>query len=92
MYRAVWQELHEDGHCALASVRRCRENRSRPEEGPALVRATHEALEEYGKNNKKISQEAVLSILSLQDPGALADAVMPHLKVDYRKKIGRAHV
>lgn len=86
MYRAVWQELHEDGHCALASVRRCRENRSRPEEGPALVRATHEALEEYGKNNKKISQEAVLSILSLQDPGALADAVMPHLKVDYRKK------
>lgn len=86
MYRAVWQQLHEDGHCALASVGRCRESRSRPEEGPALVRATHEALEEYGKNNKKISQEAVLSILSLQDPGALADAVMPHLKVDYRKK------
>lgn len=50
------------------------------------MRAVHEALEEYGKNNKKISQEAVLSILALQEIGPLADAIIPHLKVDYRKK------
>ncbi|MCQ4925896.1 hypothetical protein NE686_22640, partial [Tissierella carlieri] len=67
-------------------VRRRAEKQSRPEEREALVRAVHEALEEYGKNNKKISQEAVLSILALQEIGPLADAIIPHLKVDYRKK------
>uniref|UniRef100_UPI0026126661 endopeptidase La n=1 Tax=uncultured Desulfovibrio sp. TaxID=167968 RepID=UPI0026126661 len=28
----------------------------------------------------------VLSILALREPGPLADAILPHLKVDYRKK------
>lgn len=55
-------------------------------ESEALVRATHEALEEYTKNNKKITQEASAAISGLRDPGRLADAVMPHLKVDYREK------
>ena len=71
---------------AMVGVRRRAEKQSRPEEREALVRAVHEALEEYGKNNKKISQEAVLSILALQEIGPLADAIIPHLKVDYRKK------
>ena len=52
----------------------------------AMVRATHEALEEYGKINKKLAQETLLAISALNQPGRLADAVMPHLKVDYRRK------
>jgi ATP-dependent Lon protease len=55
-------------------------------ESEALVRATHESLEEYGKINKKIAAETIMAISSLTDPGRLADAVMPHLKVDYIKK------
>ncbi|MGV7004732.1 endopeptidase La [Desulfovibrio sp. QI0442] len=86
VYRATWENLHEDEQCAMVGVRRRAEKQSRPEEREALVRAVHEALEEYGKNNKKISQEAVLSILALQEIGPLADAIIPHLKVDYRKK------
>ena len=84
LYRAVWQDLREADQCLLAGVRRLEESQSRPEEKEALVRAAHESLEEYGKNNKKISQEAVLSILALHEPGPLADAILPHLKVEYR--------
>ena len=74
LYRAAWQDLREADQCLLAGVRRLEESQSRPEEKEALVRAAHESLEEYGKNNKKISQEAVLSILALHEPGPLADA------------------
>lgn len=86
LYRASWQELRERGQYSVAFVRRLAESQSRPEEKEALVRAVHEALEEYGKNNKKIAQEAILAMTALQEPGPLADAVMPQLKVDYRKK------
>ncbi len=86
LYRAAWQELRERGQYSVAFVRRLAESQSRPEEKEALVRAVHEALEEYGKNNKKLSQEAILAMMALQEPGSLADAVMPQLKVDYRKK------
>ncbi|MFO7817712.1 MAG: LON peptidase substrate-binding domain-containing protein, partial [Desulfovibrionales bacterium] len=52
----------------------------------ALMRATREAVERFGKINSKISKETVLSLTSLTDPGQLADSVLPHLKVDFRKK------
>ncbi len=55
-------------------------------EASALVRATHEALEEYSKINKKVSQETLLTLTALPTAGRLADAVMPLLKVDYHKK------
>ncbi len=55
-------------------------------ESEALVRAVHQALDEYGKINTRIAKETVLSILSLTSPGAIADAVMPHLKVDFQDK------
>ena len=85
MHRASWRAI-SGGSSPLARVEGLPETESRPEEREALVRAVHESLEEYGKGNKKISQEAVLAILAQRDPGALADAVLPHLKVDYRKK------
>ncbi len=52
----------------------------------ALVRTTHEALKEYGKVNKKVAPETIMAVSSLSHPGRLADAIMPHLKVDYLKK------
>ncbi len=86
LHRARWSDLRTAEHSAVVRVYALQESESRPDEREALTRATHEALEEYGKSNKKISQEAVLSILALHDPGPLADAIVPHLKVDYRKK------
>ena len=85
--RARWTYLEEDGAaCLTARVEDVPWHESRQEERPALLRAVHEALEEYGKNNRKLSQDALLSMLALEDPGALADAVLPHLKVDYLRK------
>ena len=85
--RARWTSLEEDGAaCLTARVEDVPWHESRQEERPALLRAVHEALEEYGKNNRKLSQDALLSMLALEDPGALADAVLPHLKVDYLRK------
>ena len=55
-------------------------------EGEALVRATHEAIEEYGRINGKIARETILSISTIHQPGPLADALMPHLKIDFKKK------
>ncbi len=55
-------------------------------ETEALVRATKESLEEYSKANTKIAKESVQSIQNMEDPGAIADAIMPHLKVDFNEK------
>lgn len=87
MYRASWRDLRDAGEYSSIFVDKLFETASRPEETEALMRATRATLEEYGKNNSaRISQEALLSITALKDPGALADAIMPHLKVDFRKK------
>jgi ATP-dependent Lon protease len=55
-------------------------------ESEALVRAVHQSLDEYGKVNTRMAKETILSILGLDSPGAIADAVMPHLKVDFQDK------
>ncbi len=55
-------------------------------ESEALIRAIHQSLEEYSKINNRMARETIVSILSLNKPGALADAVMPHLKVEFQDK------
>ncbi|MGE4558450.1 MAG: endopeptidase La [Desulfovibrionaceae bacterium] len=55
-------------------------------ESAALVRAVHEALENFAKVNKKLAPETVLAISTLIRPGKLADAIMPHLKVEFPRK------
>ena len=55
-------------------------------EAEALVRTSHEAMEHYGRINKKLAPETILAINAQTAPGRLADAIMPHLKVDYIKK------
>lgn len=55
-------------------------------ESKALVRAAHEALDEFGKVNKKVAPEAILAMSTLKEPGQLADQIMPHLKIDFARK------
>lgn len=61
------------------------EDLSNPE-SEALIRAIHQAMDEYGKINNRMAKETIQSILSLNQPGAIADAIMPHLKVDFQDK------
>ena len=94
LHRARWetsQPLNVDlnrsgGDFPSARVYPVQEEDTPTAEAAALVRATHEALEEYSKINKKVSQETLLTLTALPTAGRLADAVMPLLKVDYQKK------
>ncbi len=56
------------------------------EEGAAMVGTALEALDEYTKVNKKITQDVHAVIVANTHPGRLADAIVPHLKADYLKK------
>lgn len=87
LYRARWETLRDVGTFVVAGVKRLPETHSRPEEKDALISAVRQTLEEYGKANTKLSQELLLSIMAHREPGSLADAIMPHLKTDYRKKL-----
>jgi ATP-dependent Lon protease len=90
LHRAVWNtefaKTSFDPDLPLVFVGRVPEKDTRNPEGEALVRTIHEALEQYGRINKKLAPETILAINSLALPGRLADAIMPHLKVDYLKK------
>lgn len=92
LYRAEWEPetmgVGEDADYPMVTVRRVPEEESTGAESDALIRATQEALEHYGRINKKLAPETILAINSITVPGRLADAVMPHLKVDYIKKQG----
>ncbi len=85
--RAHWEAVNgtTDG-CPVVRVTPLADQPSADPDMATLVRLTHESLEEYAKANKKIPQEAVNSILAQQDPGVIADAILPHLKVEYRVK------
>lgn len=90
LYRARWDGTADaiiGADDAYPRVRVTRiEQESSEDDDEALVRATHEALDEYGKINKKLAQETLVAISALSDAARLADAIMPHLKVDYRRK------
>lgn len=97
LYRARWTsagveklEAEEEGEeevtFVLANIAPIEENDIEGTEAEALARACHDSLEEYAKINKKLAQETLLAINAVSSVGKLADAIMPHLKVDYRMK------
>jgi ATP-dependent Lon protease len=55
----------------------------------ALMRSTSQAFEKYAKLNKKISQEMVLSVSSIDEPGRLADTIASHMpfKIEYKQNL-----
>ena len=55
----------------------------------ALMRSTMQAFEKYAKLNKKISQEMVLSVSSIEEPGRLADTIASHMpfKIEYKQDL-----
>jgi ATP-dependent Lon protease len=90
LYRANWSlvEPAEGDERDFPQVRvdRLEDIPGSVQEGEALVRSVTEALETYARGNKKIAPESILAMAALREPGALADAIMPHLKVDFERK------
>jgi ATP-dependent Lon protease len=90
LYRANWSilptEADAPGDFPLARLDRLDEIGGDRSEGDVLIRAVNEAMETYSRGNKKLAPETVLAMAALREAGALADAVMPHLKVSFERK------
>ncbi len=91
LYRAVWDQdrgLMLQDEIQMVRVARLDDLAGDPLVGEALIRATHEAVEEYAKVNRKLAKETVLAITSVSQPGKLADSIAPHLKATFDRKQG----
>ena len=90
LHRAEWSPVEDDylldRDYPMVSARRLPQADEHSAQAEALIRSVHEAMDEYAKVNKKLAPETLLAVSSLNLPGKLADAIMPHLKVDYPKK------
>lgn len=91
LYRAEWNPLSEEdafgaGVYPKLLARRLEETLKPNPEQEALVRAVHDAMDDFGRVNKKINQEHMAAIAGLREPGRLSDAIMPHLKLDHKHK------
>ena len=93
LYRATWlrpegssRVLEDGGDFSQVRVTPIPEPGGSSSEAEALMRTTMESLRDYAKNNKKISPDILQALGALTASGHLADAVMGHLKLDYRKK------
>ncbi|MBM4354451.1 MAG: endopeptidase La [Deltaproteobacteria bacterium] len=53
----------------------------RTTEGEALMRAVHQAFENYVKLSKKVPPEVLMSVASIDDPARLADSLVAHLSL-----------
>ncbi len=58
-------------------------------EAEAFVRSIKGTFEAYVKLNKRIPPELLMSVLAIEEPGKLADTIVPHLniKVEEKQKI-----
>lgn len=93
LYRATWMRpengakvFDDEGDFSRVKVSPLPENDEASTEAEALIRTTVESLREYVKTNKKISPDMLQAMTAVMTPGYLADAIMGHLKLDYRKK------
>jgi ATP-dependent Lon protease len=89
LYRAAWDQSYGlliQDEIQMVRVTALPDTEGNPVEGEALVRATHEAVEEYSQVNRKLAKETVLAISSVSQPGRLADSIAPHLKSTYDRK------
>ncbi len=57
-----------------------------PTEVEALIRSIQDAFEHFSKLNRKIPQDMVLSISSIDDAGKLADTIVGHLNLKLADK------
>ncbi|MEG2139252.1 MAG: endopeptidase La [Bilophila sp.] len=94
LYRVYWEPVapaYEQSPFGIGDFPRVLTTQIQPmtlalPQSEALVRATHEALEDYARANKKITAESLAAISGLRDPGRLADTIMPHIKIAYQEK------
>ncbi len=86
LYRASWRSLNNNGEFPFVTIEALEETVGRPEESEALVSTVREALDDYIKVNRKIPSDVITQLQAITEPGFLADAVLPHLRIDSVRK------
>lgn len=86
LYRAHARDFNSNGPFLAALPERVMETESRENERIALLNAARSSLNGLEGTDLRISQETLLSITALKEPGAMADAIMPHLKCSFSQK------
>jgi ATP-dependent Lon protease len=88
--RARWEGAEplfdETSSFPIVQVTTIDEEEPEGEDAETLVTMTHEGIKKFAEAHKKMSQETVKTITGVDEPGHLADVIMPHLKVEFDKK------
>lgn len=91
LYRASWLPLNAsspfgDRAFPRLRTRQVEESMMEDDELPAVVEALQETLSEACRQSRRITPEQLAAFALIEEPGKLADAVAPVLKVDYLHK------
>ncbi len=84
--RAVLSEYLSKKDVFLVRVEEVEEYEGEPTEIEALIRSIQDSFENFARLNRKIPQDMVLSISSVDDPGKLADTIVGHLNLKLQDK------
>ncbi|WP_227767683.1 endopeptidase La [Zhaonella formicivorans] len=84
--RAKIKKLVSEDPYFKVEVEEYREKEQKDLEAEALMRSLIDLFEQYVKLSKKIPPEAVVSVVTLEEPGRLADVVASHLSLKLTDK------
>jgi len=79
--RAVLTDYLSKKEIFLVRVRDMEEIDGETTEVEALIRSIQDAFEHFARLNRKIPQDMILSISSIEEPGKLADTIVGHLNL-----------
>ena len=85
-YRAMVDNVNDEGNFAVAGVREIESEEIPEEEVEALLRSTIGQFEKYVNLSKKVPTEVLTSLTGIDEPGRLADTIAAHMSVDLDEK------
>jgi ATP-dependent Lon protease len=85
-YRAVVDNVDDEGEFAVAGVREVESEDIPEEEVEVLQRSTISHFEKYVNLSKKVPAEVLTSLSGIDEPGRLADTIAAHMGVDLDEK------
>ena len=86
VYRAVIDNVNDDGPFAVAGVREVEADEIPEDEVEGLLRSTVGQFEKYVNLSKKVPAEVLTSLTGIDEPGRLADTIAAHMSVDLEEK------
>ncbi|WP_303969937.1 endopeptidase La [Sporosarcina ureae] len=86
VHRAKWSGYEEADLYPVVNVECFKENEEKDAEAEALMRSLVAQFKRYAKNSKRISEETLETVESIQEPGRLADMIASNLPLKLTAK------